>query len=331
MFKKSVPPPELLNFIDKYETFFIAGHKEPDADCVSSQLVLSSFLSRLGKKTVLISAGPFKRNEIKSFEHLFLCNPEDIKAEIKNRKAASSCAAFIVYCSSSDRTGDIEKLYEDLPLAVIDHHAVGKGGGEVRYADSDAPACVALLFCLSRALKLSLLKEEAELLFLGLCTDTGFFRHLDDGGAEIFDIAKELVNSGANQKETFHRMTGGKSLASRQLLGAILSRTESFFDGKLIISSEELAETEKYGHESRDSDMLYQLLLSIQYVEAAVVIRQESEENCTVGLRSKDTVNVATLAAAFGGGGHKNAAGFMKAGKIDEIKNALLSECNKIF
>jgi phosphoesterase RecJ-like protein len=331
MFIKSVPPPALLDFINKYETFFVAGHKEPDADCICSQMVLSSLLSRLGKKTVLISAGPFKRNEIKPFENLFLCDSEKIKSEIKIRQAAGSCAVMIVDCSSPDRTGEIEKLYEGIPLAVIDHHAIGRGGGDVRYADSDAPACVTLIFYLSRALNLSLSRKEAELLFLGLCTDTGFFRHLDEGGAEVFEIVGELMRAGASPKATFNVMNGGKSLNSRHLLGVILARSESFFEGKLIISHEELAETEKYGLESRDSDMLYQLLLSIEGVEAVAVIRQESEQNCTVGLRSRDAIDVAAVAAVLGGGGHKNAAGFLKPGKISEIQAILLSEFGTLF
>jgi phosphoesterase RecJ-like protein len=330
MFNRSVPPPALLDFIDKYETFFIAGHKEPDADCICSQLTLSSFLSRLGKQTVLINVGPFKRNEVKTFENLFLCDVEKIKTEIKSRSEAS-CAVIIADCSSPDRTGDIEKAYDGLPLAVIDHHAVGKGGGDIRYVDGDAPACVTLVFYLARALKLSLSRKEAELLLLGLCTDTGFFRHLDEGGAEVFEIVCELIKAGASTKETFRIMNGGKSLASRQLLGMILSRAESFFDGKLIISCEELAETQKYGLESRDSDMLYQLMLSVQGVEAVAVIRQESEENCTVGLRSRDAINVASVAAAFGGGGHKNASGFLKPGKISEIKQGLLAEFSAVL
>jgi phosphoesterase RecJ-like protein len=327
----SSPPPDVRRFLNQYATFFIAGHKEPDADCVGSQLALSSLLRRLGKKAVLCSAGPFKRHEIIPFEYLFLTEDAKIRAEIKAQKGTP--AAIIVDCSSPDRLGGIEKSLEGLPLAVIDHHAVGGGesGIGVRYIDAAAPACVALIFSLFQAFDFALTREEAEALFLGLCADTGFFRHLDSGGAETFTLACELTRRGANPKQAFAAIHGGKTFSSRRLLGAILSRAETYFDGRLIVSSEALAETERYGHESRDSDTLYQLLLSVEGVEAVAVVRQESEGNCVAGLRSVDAIDVAAVAADFGGGGHKNAAGFSHKGSAGEVEQALIVRFAKSF
>jgi phosphoesterase RecJ-like protein len=332
VFKPSVPPEALIDFIRAYDTFFIVGHKEPDADCVGSQLALSSLLTRLSKKSFLCSAGPFKRREILTYKELYLTQGEKIRAEIQTaRETGQTPAVIIVDCSSPDRTGDIESSYEGLPLAVIDHHAVGKTHGDVRYVDSEAPASVALIFSLFKALQLPLTRDEAEMLFLGLCTDTGFFRHVDSGGAATFELAAILIGAGANPKKTFSVINGGKSLASRRLLGVILSRAAPWFDGRLLLSTEEREETEKYGLESRDSDTLYQLLMSVEGVQAAVVIRQESKENCAVGLRSVDKIDVASVAAAFGGGGHKNAAGFLAKGVVNDIKERLLKEFEKVF
>jgi phosphoesterase RecJ-like protein len=330
VFKPSEPPAALIDFINRYSTFFIVGHKEPDADCVGSQLALSSLLARLSKKTFLCSAGPFKRHEILEYKDQYLTENEQIRARIQAVRDDVP-AVIIVDCSSPERTGDIESSYKGLPLAVIDHHAVGNVPDCVRYIDSEAPANVALIFSLFKSFKLPLTRDEAEMLFLGLCTDTGFFRHVDADGAATFELASTLINAGANPKKTFSTINGGKSLASRQLLGLVLFRASAWFDGRLLLSTEKFEETEMYGRENRDSDTLYQLLMSVEGVEAAVVIRQESQENCTVGLRSIDKVNVADIAAVFGGGGHKNAAGFIAKGSIDEIKNLLLSEFTKIF
>jgi phosphoesterase RecJ-like protein len=114
-------------------------------------------------------------------------------------------------------------------------------------------------------------------------------------------------------------------------LGIILSRTESYFEGKLIISTEQYEETQRYGLEGRDSDALYQLLQSIGGVEAIAIIRQEKPDNCTVGLRSLDSVDVAAIARSLGGGGHKNAAGLSINGLIPEIKTKILAAFEKIF
>jgi phosphoesterase RecJ-like protein len=92
-----------------------------------------------------------------------------------------------------------------------------------------------------------------------------------------------------------------------------------------------LAETEKYGVASRDSDMLYQLLMSVDGVEAAAVVRQSSADQCAIGMRSRDSVDVAKIASVFGGGGHKNAAGACVNGSIADIKQPLLNEFEKIL
>lgn len=307
-------PQTLLNFIREGSTFLIAGHKEPDGDCVGSQLALCSVLSRLGKRAIPCSTGPFKRPEIASYADQFTATPH----------TTDKIRAIIMDCSSLDRTGDLEQYLAGLPLAIIDHHAAGNPTGDVVFIEPTAPSVTAMTLILIEALGLIPTKEEAELLFFGLCTDTGFFRHVDANGVLTFDIASRLINAGASPKKTFQKINGGKSLESRILLGLILARTESYFSGRLLISYENLEDTERFGLQGRDSDMLYQLLLSVAGVEAVAVIRQDSPTSCTVGLRSIDTVDVSAIAVQFGGGGHKQASGFTAEGTIAPLKAALI-------
>jgi len=322
-----LPPIELLNFIQEGDRFLIAGHKEPDGDCIGSQLALSSVLRRMGKKTILCSAGPFERGEIKRYAPLFVSEPEPEAAD----------RAIVLDCSSLDRTGDFEPHLDGLSVAVIDHHDNRTThDGEIAslsacYIDGNAPSTTFMVLKLIKALGLEPNREEAELLFLGLCTDTGFFRHLDDGDAETFETAACLIRAGANPKNAHSAMYGGKSLNSRKLLGHILVRAEALFDGKLIISSEEYEETCCFGFESRDSDSLYQLLQSIDGVEAIAIIRQESPEKCTIGFRSRSWVDVGSIAESFGGGGHKNAAGCIIAGAIAELKPRVVKAFAGVF
>jgi phosphoesterase RecJ-like protein len=103
-------------------------------------------------------------------------------------------------------------------------------------------------------------------------------------------------------------------------MGMVLARTKTCYNGKLIVSSEKYEETRDLGAQGRDSDTLYQLLLAIKGVEAIAIIRQETPESCTLGLRSRDCVNVAEVARQFGGGGHKNASGATVNGVIAVIE-----------
>jgi bifunctional oligoribonuclease and PAP phosphatase NrnA len=157
------------------------------------------------------------------------------------------------------------------------------------------------------------------LLFFGLCTDTGFFRHLDAGSALVFEAASRLVAAGASPKGAFEAMNGGKPFVSRKLMGELLSRAETSYDGRLIMTWMDLKDQERYGLVGRDSDMLYQLLMTVEGMEVAVVVRQESPTDCTIGFRSRQTVDVATIAASFGGGGHRLAAGLYMEGTVGDI------------
>jgi phosphoesterase RecJ-like protein len=309
-------PRALIDFIDAGETFIVAGHKEPDGDCISSQLVIASLLKRLGKKAVLCSAGPFKRTEILQYKELFVEAPTEADR--------AGARVLILDCSNKERTGDLASSLENLPTAFIDHHAGGNPYGDVVYLDASAPSVTFMVCKLFDALNQVLTKEEAELLFFGLCTDTGFFRHVDDKGFATFECAARLIKAGANPKQAFLKMYGGKSLDSRLLMGKILSSAESYFDGRLIICTESYEENLRFGYENRDSDSIYQMLQSVADVEAMVIIKQETPEKCTVGLRSRDRIDVSKIAASFGGGGHKNASGLICDGNIERIKHDII-------
>ncbi|MCL2373752.1 MAG: bifunctional oligoribonuclease/PAP phosphatase NrnA [Treponema sp.] len=320
-------PEKILAFIREGSKFIVAGHKEPDGDCIGGQLALVSALRRMGKEAIPCSAGHFKRPEIKSRERLFTSAPTE-----QDRAGAR---VIIIDCSSADRTGDLEPFLTGLPTAIIDHHdnAVSPEllDSGLCFLNPKAPSATFMVFRVIKALGLELLREEAELLFFGLCTDTGFFRHLGEGSAEAFETAADLVRAGANPKIAFATMHGGKSFDSRKLMGFLLLRAESFFGGKLILSCEEYEDTCRFGLEGRDSDSLYQLFQSIAGVEAIVIIRQEAPDNCTVGFRSRDSVDVGRIAASFGGGGHKNAAGLSIAGTIEELKPRIVQSFEGIL
>jgi phosphoesterase RecJ-like protein len=320
-------PEELVQFIKTGSKFIIAGHKEPDGDCVGSQLALRSALLRMGKKAVVCSAGPFKRTELKTYAGQFVSEPAE--EEKKDAKA------IIIDCSNMDRTGSLIGFLEKMPCAIIDHHAaIYHGESTVQapvYVDAGSPSCTLLIEKLITELGLELTPEEATLLLFGLCTDTGFFRHLTDNNAAVFEAAGNMVRHGASPKNIYSIMNGGKSLDSRILMGNILSRTESFFDGKLLISHETLEEFKTYGFEGRDSDNINKMLQSVDGVEATVIIRQECADNCTVSLSSIDKIDVAQIAAAFGGGGHKNASGLTMQGNISYVKEKMLESFSKFF
>lgn len=311
------------SFIDSHNTFLIAGHKEPDGDCISSCLGVSYILSHLNKSYTLLNAGPFKRNEIKKFSGFFTS-----EIPFMTQSERDECGLIIVDCSELMRLGELDGDIKGFDTFVIDHHKTSEAEGNC-IIDPSAPSACSIVQQLFESIIGKMTAEEAHTLFFGLATDTGFFHFLNTDSAEVFRAAGRLVEAGVNPRTVYDETTSGKPWNTRKLLGIMLSRAERKLDGKLIITYETMEDTHKYGTEGRDSDALYQLMLAVQGVEAVVFIRQETEHSCTLGFRSRDKVDVSAVAAKFGGGGHKNAAGGSVEGRIETLLPAICKEFAK--
>jgi len=316
---------EFKEFIKSHDFFYVAGHKDPDGDAVYSCLAMADFLDAQGIKYQLISAGPFKRPEIRekanffSKEMTFLSEPERKKSGL-----------IILDCSEMARLGEIEGDLNGLDTFIIDHHKTAEAN-ENCIIDPTSPATACLVQQIYEKILGQVPKKTAEHLFFALSTDTGYFRFLNADSAEVFVQAARLVEAGANPRKTYDEMTGGKPYSTRKLLGIMLDRVERRYGNKLAVTYETMEDTKAWGQEGRDSDALYSLLLSVDGIEAVLFVRQDTELTCTCGFRSRDKVDVSAIAAKFGGGGHKNAAGLSIDGKIPDVLEKICAEFKKVL
>ncbi|SIP96471.1 phosphoesterase RecJ domain-containing protein [Alkalispirochaeta americana] len=309
-------PKELIDFLLRHSSFVIAGHKEPDADCLGTQLALGSALRRLGKEVLLVNAGPFERHEITPFEHYFLPGPES-----PPRATASSDlvpeAAIIVDCSSADRLGSMAEQILNLPLAVVDHHASGERLQGVHFILPEVPAATILATALIQGLGLEITREEAEWLFLGLVTDTGFFRFLAPHQHIAFTTAAKLAQRGASPQGTDRFLSSGRSWESRQLIARLLQRSERLLEGSVLLTYQTAGDEKEFGRH-RDSDALYRLLLAVEGVRVVVLVK-EKPKGCAISFRATDSTDMGALAASFGGGGHQKASGAFVAEPLNQF------------
>ena len=306
----------VLKILNECNVCCIFGHENPDADCLASQSVLASWLSRTGKTAHKCSVGPWERPEISEWQSSF-------ESTIPQFDAEEHVLKIFVDCSSPERTGYPSIAFPAGPSLVIDHHSAGSDFGTIRYIDTSSPSTTLLVQRIMSAANTVPTLEEANLLFLGFCTDTGFFRFLKAGNGEPFREIAQLVEIGASPAETYRLLSGGRSLGTRHLLGRALQRVELYFDGRAAITWETWKDWQELGRE-RDKDMLYQLLTSITGVEAVVLIREQIDGTCSLGLRSTGSLDVGSIAGFFGGGGHNNAAGCTITGDRSDVLEQVL-------
>jgi phosphoesterase RecJ-like protein len=317
-------PAAVATFLNEYDSYLVVGHVEPDGDCVASAVALARFLERRGKSVVLADEGPFDRPEVTGFQSLFRTDPPP--------PAPGRAAAVVVDCSTADRLGGLEAAVAGLPVLVIDHHGAGQPFGAVRWVEPSAPAVTYLVQLLVESLGERIPAEDAELLLFGLCTDTGFFRHLGEGSGDAFQAVARLVEAGASPQRVYRRIHAGWTLQRVHLLAEALRRAESLLDGQVLLTWWTLADFRSASESfARGSDEVYRVLQSVSESEVIVFLRQEAPKRFSVGFRSASRVDVGRLAQAMGGGGHARAAGCTLTGTLGEVRRAVLSALGRIL
>jgi len=308
---------DAVRFLSSHSSFLLLGHKEPDGDCIASQMAVASLLSALGKQARLYSVGPFDRPEITQFAGQF-------RAEVSAEERAGS-AVVILDCSTPDRTGRLGAAVEGLPTLVIDHHSAGEVFGAARMVDSSSPSTTMLVLALFEALEVTPDPETCRLLLFGLCTDTGFFRHVGSNGAETYRAVARLVEWGTSTADVYMMVYGRRELASRRLLGEMLARSETHAGGRLIVTWQMIADRERLNAHQRGEDDLYRLLQTVTDNVVVVLIKEEGQGLFSVGLRSTAAVDVGTVASSFGGGGHRQASGFDIRGTLESVRERVVA------
>jgi len=310
---------DVLEALDRHEEFLILGHEDPDGDCLGSQLALSSFLRRQGKRCHLISKGPFRRPEIMEWASEFTD-----KLPRPDRLDEGSTALVLLDCSSLDRTGLDLSPYGSFPLIVIDHHASGEGGGNYRYVDSQSPSTTLLIQDIIESSPLEMSGEEADFIFFGFCTDTDYFRHIELIHEGVFLKIHRLMKRGISPTDFHRRIYAGQSLTSRKHLGKILERTESHFGGRLLFTWELKEDFTDYDETQRDSNTLYKQLQSVKGALVVILAKESRPGELSVSFRSSCDINVGEIARSYGGGGHPKASGSTFAGTVDEFRQEIL-------
>lgn len=102
-------------------------------------------------------------------------------------------------------------------------------------------------------------------------------------------------------------------VAARMLGGAVLDE-----DLGLVWSKVTLEDLERAGIGFEQLDGLIDDLRVAREAHVALLLK-ETHEGWKGSLRSRGEVDVAAIAALFGGGGHHNAAGFHSPSRVDEV------------
>jgi phosphoesterase RecJ-like protein len=152
-------------------------------------------------------------------------------------------------------------------------------------------------------------EAAATALYTAVMTDTGGFRFGNTTPA-AFEVAAALVRLGARPDEVSHWIYESQSEATVRLLGEMLRSLELHHEGRIATVQLLDAMFERAGATAADAEDLVDYPRAIAGVDAVALIRQQGPKSFKGSLRSRGDIDVEAIARSYGGGGHKNAAGF---------------------
>jgi phosphoesterase RecJ-like protein len=97
-------------------------------------------------------------------------------------------------------------------------------------------------------------------------------------------------------------------------------------DGRIATALITTEMFDRAGATSGDTEGLIDYPRSIAGVEAAALLRQVGVDQFKVSLRSRGEVDVEKIARRNGGGGHRNAAGFLADGPLETVRTQVVEE-----
>jgi phosphoesterase RecJ-like protein len=293
------PRAEIVRRIRQGSAFLVASHAAPDGDALGATAAMGYVLAALGKTFTLLNESPVPAQ----FAWLDLPGPL-----LASPGGAPYDLAIVLDCGDASRLGTLQAELDPARMAVIDHHLGNPGFGAVNWLDPGRCATGEMVALLAQDLGVPLAGPMAEALYTALATDTGFFSY---GGttAACLDIVADLIRGGLDVGVTGARIRNQWSLARVRLWSEILAGLSLRHHGqvgRIGISQKMFSRT---GTGPEDCDGLVNNALRVRGVRVAILARELPQGGVKFSLRSAGPVDVRAVAASFGGGGHKNAAG----------------------
>ena len=310
-----IEPSDIISALDESQSVLISVHKNPDGDALGSQLALLHALKRRGKEVAAHNLDRVPET------YAFLPGAGHIT---HGPTVNGSYDAMVVLDAEPGRTGLFSGGWPATKLINIDHHITNAREWQLTWLDAEASATGEMVYRLLNRMGENVDREIALCLYTAIFTDTGSFRY-SNTTPESMRIAARLIDAGANPWLVTENVYESFSFRRLRLLGNVLSGMELSSDGRTasIVVSDDLYRIT--GTSAEDTDNFVNFARSVKGVEVAVLFRQTGPTQYKISLRSKGRVDLSSLATHFGGGGHKNAAGGMLDGPLDEVRDRVLS------
>lgn len=301
-------PVELVDILRRSDRILVAAHANPDGDAVGASAALGWALRSLDKNVLLYNSTGFP-------DYLaWLRLPGPVLTRVDQLPCPPD---LIVALDSGDaaRLGeDLRPLLDTVPSVNIDHHPGNPGYGSLfNWVDPAMSATGEMAGLLAEALGVPLHGALGEAVYVALVSDTGSFAY-GNTTPEALRLAARLMEAGLNVAELRARLDNTWSEGRLRLWGRLMQDARLEDEGRLAAVLVPQALLDEYGAKKEDLEGFVEQLRRLRGVRVALVLREagpgpDGKPVSKASLRSSGPDDVRAVAAQFGGGGHKNAAG----------------------
>lgn len=289
----------------------IAGHLHPDGDCAGSVLGLYAYLTENYKNIEVV---PYLDLPLSS-EIAYLTGDAPVCGDPGEGERFD--LMFLLDAATPDRLNAGKEAYRNAArTVVIDHHGTNPCYGDENYIDARASSACEVLMRYMDPDKIS--GRTALCLYSGIIFDTNVFRY-DSTGPETLRAAALLLEKGIPFADIIRSSVMEKPWKVAKITAAVTERAVLIREEKYLyaICPQELLQEHEVT--TRDIGGVVSELNNAQETEATLFLYQFEDGTWKASLRSKTCVDVAKIAADFGGGGHVRAAGFSFAKDPEKI------------
>ena len=304
---------ETARWLRQRDDFLILTHRRPDGDTLGSASVLCLGLRQLGK-TAHILENP---EVTEKYAHLHRGLTLEAVGENHTLVCVDTAAPGMLQLNASA---------ENIALR-IDHHGSATSFTPLELVDASAGATGDIIYDTLMEMGVTLDKAMAEALYTAVSTDTGCFRYANTN-AHSYQVAAACAQAGGDLHTINQRIFDTNSLARLRLQGWIVENLRLFRGGTLAVCALPKAVEQKLGATEDDMENISGFPRSIQGVKMAATIR-ETGGGVKVSVRALPGYDAAAVCAAFGGGGHKGAAGASLNMTLEEAAEAVTQEMMK--
>ena len=296
---------EVADFLRTLERVAVTTHVGADGDAIGASAALLRLMRSLGAEAVFCHAEPVP-------EYLRWLLPDDALQEIP-----IGHDLLVVDTSRADRAG--VPIPEAGARLNLDHHEDNPFYAELNLVDARAAASAEVVSRLYGELGVAYDRGAAQAIYVGVKTDTGGFNFRNISPA-AHELVAGLLRAGVVPAEISERINRRGSLEQLKIVGTSLANAVRH--GEVLISTVDNDDYARTGAGELDSKEAIDQLRTVEGIDMVAHLREVPQG--TKGSLRSETIDVGAVARAFGGGGHRLAAGYTTARRPAEAKEELL-------